>query len=96
MYVKEKVPKLLQTNLKVSRPDCRAIALTKGLPQAGPSKYAHCLHTPALPGRPSPLPLLSFRVTSGGKKTSEKGFTTERTSGFVARCKPFVLKKKRF
>lgn len=30
-------------------------------------------------------------ITSNvGKKTSEKGLTTEWTSGFVARCKPFV------
>lgn len=48
---------------------------------------------------PNPLPLLDLLQGSrpmGGKKTSEKGLTTEWTSGFVARCKPFVLKKKRF
>lgn len=30
----------------------------------------------------------------GKKKISEKGLATEWTSGFVAGCKPFVLKKK--
>ena len=30
----------------------------------------------------------------GKTKISEKGLATEWTSGFVARCKPFVLKKK--
>lgn len=47
---------------------------------------------------PNPLPLLEFLQGSipmrGKKKISEKGLATEWTSGFVAGCKPFVLKKK--
>ena len=47
---------------------------------------------------PNPLPLLDLLQGSipmgKRKKISEKGLTTERTSGFVARRKPFVLKKK--
>lgn len=55
------------------------------------------LLTSALQDESNPLPLLEFlqgSIPLRGKKISEKGLATEWTSGFVAGCKPFVLKKK--